>query len=431
MIRLDHSRADDFLDDTAWERLLPRIRAAHDALVAGTGQGSEWLGWRRILLDPNDALIERISETAEEIRSEADAVVCVGIGGSYLGAKALIEARAPFFPPAVEDRADGSPSFPEVLFAGHHMSGRYLRELLDHLEGRSVYAIIVSKSGTTLEPAIAFRFLRQWMENRFDDASARTIVITDPEKGALNKLAEAKGYRKFEIPPDIGGRFSVLTPCGLLPIAVAGIDIRSLYYGAVAMLSDLAVADGNIALSYAGIRHALLQQGFSTEVMASFDPRLNGMAEWWQQLFGESEGKNHSGIFPTTAAFSTDLHSIGQYIQEGRRQILETFLMADGDVEMTIPPDPGDADGLNYLAGQSLRHANESAYAGTARAHHNGGVPNMTVRLDALSEENLGRCIYLFQHAVGVGGYLLGINPFDQPGVEAYKKEMFSLLGRP
>ena len=428
MIHLDHSRADSFLDNNAWERLLPRIVAAHEALVSGTGAGNEWLGWRRILLEPNDALLEEISNIGEEIRAEADVVVCIGIGGSYLGAKAVIEALRPVFPVNPDAESKETTLLPEIIFAGHHLSGSYLRELLDYLDGRSVYTIVVSKSGTTLEPAIAFRFIRQWMDSRFDDASRRTIVITDPDKGALNAFAEARGYRSFIIPPDIGGRFSVLSPCGLLPIAAAGIDFRSLFYGAVAMKSDLSGAEGNMALSYAGIRYALLQQGYSNEVLAHFEPRLSGFAGWWQQLFGESEGKNHAGIFPSVASYSTDLHSIGQYIQDGRREIIETFLLAAGEPEMTIPSETDDVDGLNYLAGRSLHLANESAYLGTAQAHLNGGVPNMTVQLDALSEENLGRCIYFFQHAVAVGGYLLGVNPFTQPGVEDYKREMLGLL---
>ncbi len=431
MIHLDHTRADGFLENAAWNRLLPRIEAAHEALVSGSGAGNEWLGWRRILKEPNDALLEELSLTAEEIRLNADVLVCIGIGGSYLGARAVIESRSPCFPPNIENESEAVFSTPEIIFAGHHLSGIYMRQLLAYLEGRSVYVVVVSKSGTTLEPAIAFRFVRQWMESRFNDASGRIIVITDPEKGALNAISAARGYRKFDIPTDIGGRFSVLSPAGLLPIASAGIDIRSLFYGAVAMLSECSEMDGNMALSYAGIRYYLLQAGFTTEVLAHFDPRLSGFASWWQQLFGESEGKNHTGVFPSVASYSTDLHSMGQYIQDGRRNLFETFLLAAGEPDVTIPPDPGDLDGLNYLSGQSMLSVNESAYEGTTQAHESGGVPNMTVHLDALTEENIGRCIYFFQHAVAVGGYLLGVNPFTQPGVEAYKSEMFSLLGRP
>ncbi len=431
MIHLDHTRTDSFLNEETWNRLTPRVVAAHEALLNESGAGSEWLGWRRILMDPNDALLEEITRASTRIRADADVLVCIGIGGSYLGAKAIIEALASNFPLASEEQVAASSSTPEILFVGHHLSGAYLRELLEYLEGRSVFAIVVSKSGTTLEPAIAFRFVRQWMESRFDDTANRIIVITDPESGALNAIADEKDYSRFVIPRDIGGRFSVLSPAGLLAISVAGVDIRSLFYGAVAMLSELTDSEGNMALSYAGIRHYLLNEGYTTEVLAHFEPRLAGFSSWWQQLFGESEGKNHNGVFPTTAAYSTDLHSIGQYLQDGRRNLFETFLIVSEEEEVTIPPDPGDLDGLNYLSGQSTSSVNESAFQGTSRAHEEGGVPNMTFRLDVLSEENLGRCIYLFQHAVAVGGYLLGVNPFDQPGVEAYKKEMFSLLRRP
>ncbi|GMQ83080.1 MAG: glucose-6-phosphate isomerase [Rhodothermia bacterium] len=431
MIHLDHTRTDGFLNEVKWNRLSPRVVAAHEALLNESGAGNEWLGWRRILMEPNDALLEEITRASSRIRSEADVLLCIGIGGSYLGAKAIIEALGPNFPPTPEEQEDASSATPEIIFVGHHLSGAFMRDLLDYLDGRSVFAIVVSKSGTTLEPAIAFRFVRQWMESRFDDTANRIIVITDPESGALNAFADEKEYSRFVIPRDIGGRFSVLSPAGLLAIAVAGIDIRSLFYGAVAMLSELSDSDGNMALSYAGIRHYLLNEGYTTEVLAHFEPRLSGFSSWWQQLFGESEGKNHSGIFPTVATYSTDLHSIGQYLQEGRRDLFETFLIITDEEEVTIPPDPGDLDGLNYLSGQALSAVNESAYQGTSCAHEEGGVPNMTFRMDVLSEENLGRCIYLFQHAVAVSGYLLGVNPFDQPGVEAYKKAMFSLLGRP
>lgn len=431
MIYLDHSRVDAFLDEKSWKRFSPRVVAAHEALTLGSGAGSEWLGWRRILQEPNDALLEEISRTASFIRAKADVLLCIGIGGSYLGARAIIEALSPNFPISPEEQEDMSSATPEIIFVGHHLSGAYMRELLVYLEGRSVCAVVVSKSGTTLEPAIAFRFVRQWMESRFDDTALRIIVITEPESGALNAFADEKDYARFVIPRDIGGRFSVLSPAGLLPIAVGGVDIRSLFYGAVAMLSELAEAEGNIALSYAGIRHYLLNEGYTTEVLAHFEPRLSGVASWWQQLFAESEGKNHNGIFPSVAAYSTDLHSIGQYLQDGRRDLLETFLIVKDEEVVTIPPDPGDLDGLNYLSGQSISAVNESAFQGTSRAHEEGGVPNMTLSMDVLSEENLGRCIYFFQHAVSVGGYLLGVNPFVQPGVEAYKAEMFSLLGRP
>ena len=426
MIQFDHSGAEPFLDEEAWERLLPRVLAAHHALLEGSGAGSEWLGWRSMLSTPNDALLENIEQTAAEIRRHADVLVCIGIGGSYLGARAVIKATAPYFSSAPVD--DTAPRQPEIIFAGHHLSGAYLKDLFSYLDGKSVYVNVISKSGSTLEPSIAFRFLRQLMESRYENASVRIIVTTDAHRGALYEFSKAKGYRTYAIPSDIGGRYSVLTPVGLLPIAAAGVDIRALFYGAVAMQNDLLSPDGNLALSYAGIRHSLLTQGYSVEVLALFEPRLSSLGAWWQQLFGESEGKNNTGVFPTVAHYTTDLHSLGQYMQDGRRDLFETFVLIDDDAGVTISPDAGDLDDLNYLSGKTIDSINRSAYEGTSRAHGVGGVPIMTIRLDSLSAENLGRCIYFFQHAAAIGGYLLGVNPFDQPGVEAYKSEMLTSL---
>ena len=441
MLRLDTDGALPFLDDGALNQLRPRVRAAHEAVLHKTGAGSNALGWRDLLLDPNDALLEDLAATAAAIRRDADVLLSIGIGGSYLGAQAVIEAITPYFPatppsepagtvPGLFD--DGTGTTPEILFAGHHMSGAYLRELLDHLDGKSVYVYVISKSGTTLEPALAFRFVRQWLEDRFDDADRRIIVTTDPETGALNQLQRERGYKKYVIPPDVGGRFSVLTPVGLLPIAVAGIDIRTLFYGAVAACERLSAPDDNPALDYAAIRYQLLQQGYIVDVLAAFEPRLSGFGDWWQQLFGESEGKEHKGLYPSSLQYSTDLHSMGQYMQQGQRTLVETFLMVDDDGgDLAVPDSADNLDGLNYLAGQTMRHVNRNAYEGTARAHTDGGVPNMTVWLDRIAPGPLGEVIYFFEHAVAVSGYLLGVNPFDQPGVEAYKKEMFRLLGKP
>lgn len=430
MLRLDIDLARPFLDDPdALETLRPRTEAAHQAVLNKSGAGSDYLGWRDLLLDPNDALLEDIASTAAEIRRDADVFLSLGIGGSYLGAKAVIEALTPYFPAGTDEEEPP----PEILFAGHHMSGAYLRELLAHLDGKSVYVNVISKSGTTLETALAFRLVRDWMEAHFDDANRRIVVTTDPSEGALNELRAGKGYKKYEIPPDVGGRFSVLTPVGLLPIAVAGIDIRSLFYGArdACARYSTTTAD-NPALTYAALRYLLLQQGYSIEVLAVFEPRLSSIGGWWQQLFGESEGKDHKGLYPASVQYSTDLHSLGQYMQEGQRILLETFLMLeDDDGDLAVPRTDADLDGLNYLAGQSLTHINRQAYQGTAEAHADGGVPVMTVWLDRLTPETLGDALYFFEHAVAVGGYLLGINPFNQPGVEAYKKNMFRLLGRP
>ncbi len=434
MLRLDIQAALSFLDDDALDVLRPRVAAAQQAVLDRSGAGSEYLGWRDLLTDPNDALLEDIEATAAEIRSDADVFLCIGIGGSYLGAQAVIEALTPYFgatPGAAAGLLDGGRA-PEILFAGHHMSGAYLRELLAYLDGKSVYVNVISKSGTTLEPALAFRFVRQWLEARFDDADRRIIVTTDPERGALNELRKNHPYKKYEIPPDVGGRFSVLTPVGLLPIAVAGIDVRSLFYGAVDCCERLASTPGNPALDYAAVRYLLHQQGYAVEVLAAFEPRLSGIGDWWQQLYGESEGKEHKGLFPASVQYSTDLHSLGQYVQEGRRMLVETFLMVEHDGgDLAVPGSDANLDGLNYLTDQTMRHINRQAYEGTARAHHAGGVPALTLWLDRIAPGPLGELLYFFEHAVAVSGYLLGVNPFDQPGVEAYKKEMFRLLGKP
>jgi glucose-6-phosphate isomerase len=437
MIRLQTASAASFLENGALAALRPRIEAAHRTLLEKRGAGNEFLGWRDLLLQPNDALLADIASKADEIRRKADVLVTIGIGGSYLGAMATIQALTPYFntKPAMagavpaDDREEG----PEILFAGHHMSGTYIRELLAYLEGKSVYLNVISKSGTTLEPALAFRFLRAWMEEQYTDVNERIIVTTDPESGVLNQLQKERGYKKYVIPPDVGGRFSVLTPVGLLPIAVAGVDIRSLFYGAVSACKTYSVASqDNIALQYAGYRYLLAQRGYATEVLATFEPRLSGIGGWWQQLFGESEGKEHKGLFPVSLQYSTDLHSVGQYVQEGQRKLIETFLMAEDDGgNVVVPALEGNLDKLNYLAGKTYSEINRKAYEGTAKAHTDGGVPNMTLWLDDITPNTIGAAYYFFEHAVAVSGYLLGVNPFDQPGVEAYKKEMFSLLGKP
>jgi len=429
MITFSFESASSFVEPHVSSGLRARAEGAHKALLEETGAGREWLGWRRILNDPNDALLEQISTLAEEIRGEADVLVCIGIGGSYLGADAVIGALSPYFSaPPIED---GVQSGTEVIFAGHHLSGLYLEQLLASLEGRSVFVNVISKSGTTLEPAIAFRLIRQWMEAHFSDSSRRIIATTDPEKGALRTLAEEKGYRIFDIPADVGGRFSLLTPAGLIPVAVAGFDIRSLFYGSVAMMKDLHQRDDNPAIDYAMLRYALHESGFTTEVLAVFEPRLAGLGRWWQQLFGESEGKSHRGLFPATCTYSSDLHSLGQYMQEGRRNLLETFLVTNEDRgSIEVPFDSKNLDGLNFISGKTLREVNKGAFSGTKAAHLSGGIPTQVITLSSISEENIGRLLYFFEHAVTIGGYLLGLNPFDQPGVEAYKSEMFKILGR-
>ncbi|NND70139.1 MAG: glucose-6-phosphate isomerase [Rhodothermales bacterium] len=422
MIRLDTTNTHDFYEMTP--AMQERADNAHQQVVSKSGKGAEFLGWRDLLLSPNDALLEDLVQTAERIREEADVLVCIGIGGSYLGARAVIDALTEFFP--VDDGG------PEIIFAGHHMGDAYHSQLLRYLEGKSVFVNVISKSGTTLEPALAFRFLRNWLEARFADADKRIIVTTDPSKGALNILQSERGYTKYVIPPDVGGRFSVLTPVGLLPIAVAGVDIQALFYGAVSKLKEIDSEKGNDAVQYAATRVGLFEKGFSTEVLACFEPALSGIGGWWQQLFGESEGKEHTGVFPAALQYSTDLHSMGQYMQDGERKLMETFLMIDSHKSaLTVPPSEDNLDGLNYISGKEVTFVNRQAYEGTSRAHRNGGVPNMTVWLDSLTPDCIGASLYFFEHAVAISGYLLGVNPFDQPGVEAYKNEMFQLLGKP
>ncbi len=422
MLQLNTENTRPFVSSDRLESIRGLVETAHDAVLKKTGPGSEFLGWRDLVLDPNDALIEDIIATATRIRADADVLVCVGIGGSYLGARAVIEALTPFFP---------TEEGPEILFAGHHLSGAYLKQLLGYLDGKSVYINVISKSGTTLEPAIAFRVLRYWMSERFDDAADRIIVTTDATKGKLNELRDAHGYRKYVIPDDVGGRFSVLTPVGLLPISAAGVDVQELFYGAAEAAKRLTSVVDNPALAYAAIRYLLHEDGFTTEVLAVFEPRLSAVASWWQQLFGESEGKDGQGLFPASVQYTTDLHSLGQYMQDGRRNVFETFLVErKPEAGLNIPAVAGPEDGLEYLTGKPVSHVNQKAFEGTARAHAEGGVPNLTISIERATASELGSLIYFFEHAVAVGGYLLDVNPFDQPGVEAYKSAMYQLLGK-
>jgi len=405
----------------AWQR---QVSEAHDKLHQGTGLGSEFLAWvdPEAMMPPEER--RRIADLAGELRARSDVLVAIGIGGSYLGARAVIEALAT---PAEAAR---------VKFAGHHLSGRDHRDLLEALNGRRFAINVISKSGTTTEPAIAFRVLRAALEKAAGQDAARQLIVatTDKSSGALRALADREGYRTLAVPDDVGGRYSVLTPVGLLPIAYAGIDIERLVQGAAACANALQVTDvaRNPAYHYALARNVLLGKGYDTEILAMFEPRLHMFGEWWRQLFGESEGKDHKGVFPATDDFTTDLHSLGQWIQEGRRAIFETFVIAEsGEFDLVIPREQHDLDELNYLAGRTLADVNREAYRATAAAHRAGGVPNMTVGVDRIDALHLGALIYFFEKACGISGYLLGVNPFDQPGVEAYKRNMFALLGKP
>ena len=442
MLELDLTRSDSFVSGSLQDGLEETVQRAHEALVGGTGAGAEWRGWRRILADPNDALLEELTSLAADIRSRADVLLCIGIGGSYLGAEAVIRALSPYFakPPSTSTEASlfstGSSTGTEVLFAGHHLSGAYLEQLLAHLEGKSVVVNVISKSGTTLEPGVAFRVIREWMQRQFEDADARIFATTDAHRGALRKLADERGWKTFVIPDDVGGRFSVLTPVGLLPIAVAGFDIRRLFYGAVAMMKDVDSRPDHPALKYAARRYSMHESGYVTEVLSMFEPRLDALGAWWSQLFGESEGKAGKGLFPARCVFSTDLHSLGQYLQDGKRNVCETFLVLEDDRgRLRVPSVSSDADGngpdgLAFVAGKSFSELTWAALEGTMDAHQAGGVPVNAIRVNRLDEDTLGGLIYFFEHVVALGGYLLEINPFDQPGVEDYKKAMYQRLGR-
>ena len=424
MIRLDSRFATPFIDEQKLEESTARSIRAEQTLLEKSGAGNDFLGWRDLLLDRTGDLTAELNRVANDVRRNADVLLCIGIGGSYLGAEAVIQA--------LEPRLHRSDNGVEVLFAGHHLGSDYLHRLLAHLEGKSVYVNVISKSGTTLEPAVAFRVVRNWLNERFENASERIIVTTDPARGALHAMHERYGYRKFVIPPDVGGRFSVLTPVGLLPLAAAGIDTESLLQGAIETARSFSGGASNIAIEYAAIRSALYDDGYAIELLASFEPRLTGLQAWWQQLFGESEGKDGEGLYPDAVGYTSDLHSLGQYVQDGQRILLETFLMVEeDDAPLEVPSSEDDSDGLNYLAGKSIHEINRKAHEGTAEAHRDGGVPNMTLWLPRLDANAIGALIYFFEHAVAVSGYALGINPFDQPGVEAYKKNMFRLLGRP
>ncbi len=407
------------------------ISRHHRALHDKSGAGSDFLGWLDLPSKTQDKFIDEIETLAAAIRKEADVFLCVGIGGSYLGAKAVNNAMNEFF----YDNYDkaGRPN-PVIIFAGQNLSAVYMNSLFKYLEGKSVYVNVISKSGTTTEPAVAFRVIKKYMEDKYGkDAKNRIIATTDQSKGALKKLADSEGYKTFVIPDDVGGRFSVLTPVGLLPIAVAGHSIKKLVEGARSFETLTACDDimKNPAYMYAACRYLLYKKGFMVELLSNFEPALHFVSEWWKQLYGESEGKDKKGIFPAAVDFTTDLHSMGQYIQDGERKLFETFLIIAKTARFDIPLDPANLDGLNFLAGNDLSHANKMAYEGTRLAHLEGGVPNMTITLPELNEYYLGQLIYFYEKAVAISGYLIVVNPFDQPGVESYKKNMFALMKKP
>ena len=409
------------------EALLPEADEALAKLTDGTGLGADFLGWVKLPTETSEALLNDLIAAANNLREHCDAVVCIGIGGSYLGAKAVIAALG--------NQLGTTPAgSPEILFAGQNIGEDYLYDLMEHLRGRRFGIIVISKSGTTTEPAIAFRLLKSMLEQQVgrEEAAKLIVAITDAHKGALRSLATTEGYKTFVIEDNVGGRFSVLTPVGLLPIAVAGYDIKALVAGAREMEQATLTGADNSAMTYAMTRNALYRAGKKIEILVNYNPNLHFFNEWWKQLYGESEGKDHKGIFPAAVDNSTDLHSMGQWIQDGERIIFESVIsVRDQRHEVRIPTDSDNLDGLNYLAGKRVDEVNKMAELGTRIAHVDGGVPNMRIVMPRLSEQFLGQLIYFFEAACGMSGYLLGVNPFNQPGVEAYKKNMFALLEKP
>lgn len=418
-----------FLPKPYEEALLPRLKKAHEKLQTGTGLGGEFTGWVHLPQAYDREEFARIQAAAKKIQSDSQALVVIGIGGSYLGARGVIDCLC-------------SPNYnlkkketPNVYFVGNGLSGDALSEVLDLVRDVDFSVNIISKSGTTTEPAVAFRFFRELLEEKYgkEEAGKRIYATTDKARGALKSLADAEGWETFVVPDDIGGRYSVLTAVGLLPIAVTGVDVEALMEGAAEMMN--VCADGSYdspAWQYAALRYELYRAGYAIEILGCYDPAFRFMTEWWKQLYGESEGKEEKGLFPASVDFTADLHSMGQYIQQGERMLMETVVrFAPAEQQMVVPFDEVNGDGLNFLAGKTMDFINRQAMDGTLLAHVEGGVPNIILNLDENNARTMGQLIYFFEYACGLSGYLLGVNPFDQPGVEAYKKNMFALLGKP
>ncbi|MBQ6075790.1 MAG: glucose-6-phosphate isomerase [Lachnospiraceae bacterium] len=427
MLTLDTSKARPFLQ-ADWNELMGEAAVAEGLLKGKMGPGNDFLGWLDLPDTFDQEEYARIKAAVERIKADSEVLVVIGIGGSYLGARAVIEALRP----VVGVPFDG---FPEIYFAGNQISATYMRALQKAVWGRRFSINVISKSGTTTEPAIAFRLLKRQLEEQVgkEEAARRIYATTDRSRGALKKLAEQEGYECFVVPDDVGGRYSVLTAVGLLPIAAAGIDTDALIRGAQDMRRRLMAAPGkNPAVEYAALRNGLLRQGKTVEILANYEPGLHYIGEWWKQLYGESEGKDGKGIFPAAVDLTTDLHSMGQFIQDGNRILMETVITADKSaLPVLLEAEESDLDGLNYLAGRTMDFVNESAMKGTMLAHVDGGVPVTRICLDEIDDYSLGELLYFFEYACGVSGYILGVNPFDQPGVESYKKNMFALLGKP
>ncbi len=430
-LTFDYSNATQFFKPEELAAAKKRAVAASKMLENRSGEGSEFLGWLDLPKNYDRSEFSRILKAAQRIKKQSEVLVVIGIGGSYLGSKAAIEFCGHTFHNRLPKK---SRKFPEIYFAGTNLSSAYLADLLDVIGDRNFSVNVISKSGTTTEPAIAFRIFKQKLEEKYgkEGARERIYATTDAHRGALKTLADREGYETFVVPDDVGGRFSVLTAVGLLPVAAAGIDIRSLMRGAADARNFYKKNDdSNPVLQYAAVRNVLYENGKLIELMVNYEPRAHFIAEWWKQLYGESEGKNGKGIFPASVDFTSDLHSMGQYIQDGRRHLSELVLeIARPERDFTLTTDPSDLDGLNYLAGKTLDFVNKKAAEGTLMAHLDGGVPVMKLILPEATPYFLGQLFYFFEKACAVSGYILGVNPFDQPGVEAYKKNMFALLGK-
>ena len=432
VLNLNLSKTSPYLKEEELKCMQPMVEAADKLLNDKTGAGNDFLGWVDLPVNYDKKEFQRIKDAAKRIRENSDVLIVIGIGGSYLGARAVIEALTHrFYNELDKSQRKG----PQIFFAGNSISSTYLSELLEVVKGKRVSIDVVSKSGTTTEPAIAFRIFRELIEKQCgkEEAKKRIFATTDKKKGALKTLCDKEGFETFVIPDDVGGRYSVLTAVGLLPIAVAGIDIDKLMEGAQEARKDYAKpGEENDAYKYAAARQSLYRKGKTTELLVNFEPSVHYIGEWWKQLFGESEGKDNKGIFPAAADFSTDLHSMGQYIQQGLRNIFETQINIEKPKkDITIKEDKANVDGLNFLSGKTMDFVNKQAFKGTVIAHNEGGVPNIIVSIPELTAYNLGYLIYFFEKACAISGYMLGVNPFNQPGVEAYKKNMFALLGKP
>ncbi len=429
-LKLQTKYLDSFITSGMLSEIQPQISAAAKTLREGVGAGNGFRGWLDLPENYDKEEFARIKAAAERIKKNCDVFIVIGIGGSYLGARAAIEfVKSPLYNSLKKDT-------PDIYFAGNGINSAYLNELLSICEGKDVCINVISKSGTTTEPAIAFRVFRELLEKKYgkEESVNRIFITTDKAKGKLKELANEKGYETFVVPDNIGGRYSVLTAVGLLPIAVAGIDVDGMMKGAADARTAFSDDDieNNDCYKYAAIRNILYRGGKTTEIMVAYDPALTMMNEWWKQLYGESEGKDGKGLFPASVVFSTDLHSLGQYIQEGLRNIFETVIDIKNDVSpYVIPNDPANIDGMNFISGCSMHEVNRNAFLATVLSHTDGGVPNMIIELDGRSAYDFGYLVYFFELACAVSGYTLGVNPFDQPGVEGYKKNMYALLGKP